>query len=105
MQVITLGSPSTRARQPSHAPRMHDGPRGLWNFELRATDSLPVARRAAATGSPFEAKTAAPSKVSRTGSSVPRARKGIFLVDPRETVPGDTHHSAREKRRTTVAPF
>jgi len=35
-QVITFGSPSTRARHPSHAARRHDGPRGRWNLGLRA---------------------------------------------------------------------
>jgi hypothetical protein len=47
MHVITFGTSFTRARQPSHAARKHEGPRGRWNFGLRASAIFPAATSAA----------------------------------------------------------
>ncbi len=61
-QVITLGTPSTRARHPSQPPRKQLGPRGRWSLGLRARMVLSLARSAAASGSPCSAGKGSPSR-------------------------------------------
>src|SRR5262245_52265225 len=71
-QSITLGTPSTRARQPSQPPRKQLGPRGRWSLGLRATMDLSAARSAARSGSPRSAVRASASMWLVTGSASAR---------------------------------